>query len=145
MWQPINLPDLQELLENELQACSPTQQEFFEAARLPPAKWQLSPWGDQGGGFWVVAVHGDRALWYNDIEAGFNVSHLKCVATFLRTSTGATRIPSGRRYLVSKMSLASGSAHPTRCGASDGRLIRFAPDERAMQAAGSISLHFARS
>lgn len=77
MWQPIALAEIQQLLASDLRACSPTQREFFEAARLPPVKWQLSPWGDQGGGFWVVAVHRDRVLWYNDIEGGFNVSRFE--------------------------------------------------------------------
>lgn len=30
--------------------------------------------GKEGGGFWVVGLAGNRALYYNDIEEGFNLS-----------------------------------------------------------------------
>jgi len=42
--------------------------------RIEPAKWRCSPWGDEGDGFWAVAIEGDRVLWFNDIEGGFNRS-----------------------------------------------------------------------
>ena len=44
------------------------------AIRIMPAKWELRPWGDDGGGFWVVAVFGGNCIYYNDIEEGFNIS-----------------------------------------------------------------------
>jgi hypothetical protein len=37
-------------------------------------KWRCSPFGDDSGGFWAVAVDGERVLWFNDIEDGFNWS-----------------------------------------------------------------------
>jgi hypothetical protein len=73
-WQPTSLVDLQATLVRDLAECSLEQREFFRRASIAPAKWRLAPWGDQGGGFWAVAVHLDRVLWYNDIEDGFNVS-----------------------------------------------------------------------
>jgi hypothetical protein len=73
-WHPISLADLQAMLSRDLAECSVDQREFFRRASMVPAKWCLAPWGDQGGGFWAVAVHMDRVLWYNDIEDGFNVS-----------------------------------------------------------------------
>ena len=73
-WQPISLDDLKSLLARELAACSDGMREFFARIRIPPVKWRQSPWGDQGGGFWAVALHQDRVLWFNDIEDGFNVS-----------------------------------------------------------------------
>jgi hypothetical protein len=42
--------------------------------RIEPEKWRCSPWGDKTGGFWAVAIDGDRVLWFNDIEDGFNWS-----------------------------------------------------------------------
>jgi hypothetical protein len=33
--------------------------------------------GDEGGGFWVVAILGHKVIWYNDIEGGFNTSTYK--------------------------------------------------------------------
>lgn len=37
-------------------------------------KWQQHPYGDPGGGFWVVALIGRTVIWYNDVEEGFNRS-----------------------------------------------------------------------
>ena len=62
------------MLSHDLAECSVEQRVFFRRASIAPAKWESDPWGDRGGGFWVVAVHADRVLWYNDIEDGFNVS-----------------------------------------------------------------------
>jgi hypothetical protein len=73
-WHPISSADLQAMLTGNLAECSTEQREFFRLARIAPTKWSLAPWGDEGGGFWAVAVHLDRVLWYNDIEDGFNVS-----------------------------------------------------------------------
>ena len=47
---------------------------FWESIKIDPVKWDLHPWGDEGGGFWVVAIMGNTVLWYNDIEDGFNRS-----------------------------------------------------------------------
>ena len=48
---------------------------LWHLIRLSPAeKWEQHPWGDQGGGFWVVAITGKTCLYYNDIEDGFNTS-----------------------------------------------------------------------
>ncbi len=47
---------------------------MWQAIRIKPAKWQLHPWGDDDGGFWVVAIFGQYVLWFNDIELGFNLS-----------------------------------------------------------------------
>lgn len=47
---------------------------LWDLVRVTPQKWRLHPWGDPGGGFWVVGILGCRAIWYNDIEGGFNVS-----------------------------------------------------------------------
>ncbi len=31
-------------------------------------------YGNEGAGFWVVAIFGKQCIWYNDIEEGFNIS-----------------------------------------------------------------------
>jgi putative component of toxin-antitoxin plasmid stabilization module len=46
----------------------------WERIRIDPEQWRCSPWGDADGGFWVVAIEGGRALWFNNIEDGFNWS-----------------------------------------------------------------------
>lgn len=73
-WQPISKNELLSLVADQLSDCTDGLREFFARVRVPAAKWQQSPWGDLGGGFWVLATHDDRVLWYNDIEDGFNVS-----------------------------------------------------------------------
>lgn len=47
---------------------------FWESVKIQPVKWSLPPWGDSGGGFWVVGVIGQHCIWFNDIEDGFNTS-----------------------------------------------------------------------
>lgn len=53
---------------------SPEQDRLWEAIKVMPEKWRQSPYGDPGGGFWVVTVVGRRVIWFNDIEDGFNCS-----------------------------------------------------------------------
>jgi hypothetical protein len=74
-WEPIGREALLSLMAAELAESDPEQRASFSEVAVPPVKWQLSPWGDPGGGFWIVATKDDRVLWYNDIEDGFNVSH----------------------------------------------------------------------
>lgn len=47
---------------------------LWDLVRIPPVKWHQQPWGELGGGFWVVGLIGRQVIWYNDIEHGFNVS-----------------------------------------------------------------------
>ncbi|MCA8954351.1 MAG: hypothetical protein KDE27_32895 [Planctomycetes bacterium] len=70
----MDLPGLQAEVERGLGLADDELRSFFRSVRCVPRKWQLHPWGDEGGGFWVVATHRERALWFNDIEDGFNVS-----------------------------------------------------------------------
>src|SRR6476660_8959022 len=65
---------LRALLERELVGCSYGARQFFATVAFDPVRWNQSPCGDETGGFWAVAAKGDRVLWYNHIEEGFNVS-----------------------------------------------------------------------
>lgn len=76
-WEPISREQLQGEIDRGLELADAEIRAFYEEVSRELAKWQLHPWGDLGGGFWVVAVFADRALWYNDIEGGFNVSTFK--------------------------------------------------------------------
>lgn len=53
------------------------QENIWDAIKIMPEKWSQDPWGNEGGGFWVVAIFGNRVIWYNDIEHGFNVSRYR--------------------------------------------------------------------
>jgi hypothetical protein len=73
-WEPISREELEKLIRHDLAETSEEERAFYETVRTEPEKWRLTPWGDEGGGFWVVAVKGNQVIWYNDIEDGFNES-----------------------------------------------------------------------
>ena len=50
---------------------------IWEIIKIHPVKWHQEPYGNEGGGFWVVALIGSTVIWFNDIEGGFNQSSFK--------------------------------------------------------------------
>jgi len=80
-WQPISEVDLWDKLNHAWDRMTLEQRRVWEAIRVLPEKWTLTPYGDQGGGFWVVGLIGLRVVWYNDIEDGFNRSHYERYGT----------------------------------------------------------------
>ena len=74
MWKPISLNDLNnEILSGELDM-SDEQRNFWDLIKIVPEKWLEKRYGNEGNGFWVVAIVGRQVIWYNDIEEGFNIS-----------------------------------------------------------------------
>jgi hypothetical protein len=73
-WQPITEARLLADIEAAALAMEPQTLAVWNLLRIRPVKWRLSPWGDMGGGFWVVAIVGQECVWFNDIEDGFNIS-----------------------------------------------------------------------
>lgn len=73
-WQPISEDALRRRVAQGEARMTPPQLRLWRAICIPFAKWRQHPWGDQGGGFWVVGLIGRTAIWYNDIEDGFNRS-----------------------------------------------------------------------
>ncbi|WP_187264638.1 hypothetical protein [Pontibacter beigongshangensis] len=47
---------------------------FWEYIKIQPEKWAEKTMGEEGGGFWVVGIIGKSAIYYNDIEEGYNFS-----------------------------------------------------------------------
>lgn len=74
MWESISREEIEALIAKELAHCTSGQQQLFNSIRVELTKWQLEPWGNEGGGFWVVAKTPSVVLWFNDIEDGFNSS-----------------------------------------------------------------------
>jgi hypothetical protein len=74
-WKPISLEALGKRIAQGVARMSPPQRKLWEAIRIEPEKWQLPPYGEAGGGFWVVAIVGRGVIWYNDVDEGFNRSH----------------------------------------------------------------------
>jgi hypothetical protein len=73
-WEPISEAELWEKILAAESRMSPQISRPWEAIKIPPEKWTEETYGAAGGGFWVVAVIGTRAIWYNDIEDGFDCS-----------------------------------------------------------------------
>ena len=75
MWKPISKNEIEEMINTAETKMNSGAFRIWKLVRLAqPEKWELHPWGDEGGGFWVVAVAGTTCLYYNDIEDGFNSS-----------------------------------------------------------------------
>ncbi|MGD1944390.1 MAG: hypothetical protein ACFB0G_24095 [Leptolyngbyaceae cyanobacterium] len=76
MSKPISENELLQLIKSaELEmAEKPPIKRFWTRIKIQPQKWSLPTWGDQGGGFWVVALVGQTCIYYNNIEEGFNIS-----------------------------------------------------------------------
>ncbi|WP_202033688.1 MULTISPECIES: hypothetical protein [unclassified Massilia] len=74
-WQPISEASLWDAIIGAEGRMNPQVFRFWEAIKiLSPEKWSEERYGSVGGGFWVVAIMGNRVLWFNDIEDGFNWS-----------------------------------------------------------------------
>lgn len=73
-WTPISEVDLWDLVIKAEARMSPQLFRLWQAIKITPQKWSEQSHGKAGGGFWVVAVVGENAIWYNDIEDGFNRS-----------------------------------------------------------------------
>jgi len=74
MWQPLSQEELLDMIDGAELMMEPLVRAFWNRIKITPEKRQLSPWGDLGGGFWVVALVGRECIYYNDIEDGFNSS-----------------------------------------------------------------------
>ncbi|MGR3376457.1 hypothetical protein [Salipiger abyssi] len=81
-WEPISETDLLNKVNQAWGRMTPPERHFWETIRIEQEKWQCSPWGDRGQGFWAVAVMGKMVVWYNDIEDGFNCSAYQLFGEF---------------------------------------------------------------
>ena len=73
-WEPISVDALLAQISQGYARMTQAQQRLWNAIRINPEKWQQHPYGDAGGGFWTVGLVGRTAIWYNDLEDGFNRS-----------------------------------------------------------------------
>jgi hypothetical protein len=73
-WKPIDQGALKQRIALGEARMTSAQRRLWQAIRINPEKWKQEPYGDQGGGFWVVGIIGRSVVWYNDIEDGFNRS-----------------------------------------------------------------------
>ena len=73
-WKPVEEAWIKSDIEEQLWLLKDPQKALWEMIKVEPQKWRQLPWGDEGNGFYVVAVFGSQVLWYNDIEDGYNIS-----------------------------------------------------------------------
>lgn len=73
-WKAITEEQLWDDLNSSEARMSREQRNLWEVIRILPEKWKQVPWGNEGEGFWVIAIYGRTAIWYNDIEDGYNRS-----------------------------------------------------------------------
>lgn len=76
MWTPINEDNIKRDVErcNDILLNKPNCLKFWEYIKIIPEKWQEKTMGNEGGGFWVIAILGKSVIYYNDIEEGYNLS-----------------------------------------------------------------------
>jgi hypothetical protein len=70
-WQPLDRATLESWIADALATRDDAVRAAWAHIRIEPEKWQCSPRGDAGGGFWALAVEGDRVTWFNDVENRF--------------------------------------------------------------------------
>ncbi|WNH53872.1 hypothetical protein [Stenotrophomonas oahuensis] len=75
-WQPISAEELEALVVSQLSECSTEQQRFFEQCKVVPYLAKIERLGTVETVF-VVARTGNIALYYEDVEEGFNISELQ--------------------------------------------------------------------
>lgn len=73
-WEPITEVELLDMINQSYDRMTPEQRRIWETIKIEPQKWAQEPYGNKGGGFWVVAIIGNTVIWFNDIEDGFNRS-----------------------------------------------------------------------
>jgi len=69
--------EMTKFLADSETSLEPPARRLWQLIRTPPVRWQLPPWGDAFGGFWVVGFFGQSVVWYNEIEEGFNCSQFE--------------------------------------------------------------------
>lgn len=80
-WAPIAENALQGRIAQGVARMSSELSRLSEAISITPGKWQQHSYGEQGAGFWVVALIGKSVVWYNDLEEGFNRSRYSSYGT----------------------------------------------------------------
>lgn len=76
-WQPISLEELYDQIYKTENNLGGEVSNFWELIKIDPEKWKENSYGQEGNGFWVVAICGKKVIWFNDIEEGFNISNYK--------------------------------------------------------------------
>jgi 5'-deoxynucleotidase YfbR-like HD superfamily hydrolase len=74
-WEPITQPELEALIAEQLDDCPQELKELFEKYQVPLKEHKISRYGSNEKVF-VVALKDNEAMYYEDVEDGFNFSPL---------------------------------------------------------------------
>ncbi len=73
-WRPISESELYDQIQKTETDLNGELLNFWQLIKIDPVKWTEKEYGDEGNGFWVVAICGTKVIWFNDVEEGFNIS-----------------------------------------------------------------------
>jgi len=103
MWTPISIDKLELLiLQAELNMDSKAFN-LWNLIKVIPHKWQEKLFGNEGDGFWVVALFGNQIIYYNDIEDGFNISTFEIYGVIEQYICNQSELTVPINYLVSQL------------------------------------------
>lgn len=74
-WKPTTEQDLNEIIKGELRYCKPAQLKTWKEFSIKPYKAKIIRYGATEYVF-IVAVKDNEAMYYEDVEEGFNFSPL---------------------------------------------------------------------
>ncbi len=103
-WQPISEEALRGRIAQGYERMPLEHRGLWNAIRIEPEKWQQHPYGEVGGGFWTIGVIGRTAIWYNDLEDGFNRSVYSVYGTLDDYWCNQDELDVAIEYLVSALS-----------------------------------------
>jgi len=66
--------DVLDLIDTHYWCMSDAEREFWKLVKVSPQIWKGSPSGKNYYSFWAVAIFGNKVIWYNHIEEGFELS-----------------------------------------------------------------------
>jgi hypothetical protein len=72
-WTPIEKDELEQIIREDLAACTPEQQAVFEQYRVPLRRAPIERYGKLEHVF-IVAQRDDEVMYFEDIDEGFNFS-----------------------------------------------------------------------
>ena len=75
IWSPIDKAELEALIAGQLAECDEDLKAIFEKYRVTPYKAKIIRYGSVEEVF-IVALKGGEAMYYEDVEEGFNFSPL---------------------------------------------------------------------
>lgn len=82
-WRPIEREELEQIIREDLAACTPEQQAVFERYRVPLRKAPIERYGKLEYVF-IVAQRGNEVMYFEDIDEGFNFSPIDAEGKILQ-------------------------------------------------------------